>query len=59
MNVTIYYENGKREYISLVNQILERDNDYSITYCDLNVDAWRSIIANKIDVNRITVKGDL
>lgn len=57
MTVIVYYCNRmKPERVELVHEILERENDYALTYTDLSDNTYKSKLVRKTDVDRMGVR---
>ena len=56
MKVVIYYENGKREEIDLVHEILERSDDVALTYTDLSDNTYKSKLVPLYNLARLGVR---
>ena len=58
MRVTVYKTTGSRTEIDLVHEILERDEDVTITYTDMDKMIYISLVIRKTEITQITARLD-
>ena len=58
MRVTVYKTTGSRTEYDLVHEILERDEDITITYTDIGKMIYTSLIIRKTEIARIMARLD-